>query len=57
MFAHGLVDRPTAGSLGTAVDSGSHTDFAQTVAERSAVLLQNRALLLPLAASPTVRWP
>ena len=51
MFAHGLVDRPAAGSPGTAVDSDSHTDFALTAAERSAVLLQNTGALLPLAAS------
>jgi beta-glucosidase len=51
MFAHGLVDRPVTGSPGTAVDSDSHTDFALTAAERSAVLLKNTGATLPLAAS------
>jgi beta-glucosidase len=51
MFAHGLVDRPVTGSPGTAVDSDSHTDFALTAAERSAVLLKNADAVLPLAAS------
>ena len=51
MFAHGLVDRPSGGSPGTAVDSDSHTDFALVAAERSAVLLKNTGDTLPLAAS------
>ena len=51
MFAQGLVDRPVAGSPGTAVDSDSHSDFALTAAERSAVLLKDAGGILPLAAS------
>ena len=51
MFAHGLVDRTDTDSPGTAVNSDSHTDFALTAAERSAVLLKNVGATLPLKAS------
>ncbi len=51
MFTHGLVDRPASGTPATAVDSDSHTDFALTAAERSAVLLKDSGGALPLQAS------
>ena len=51
MFAHGLVDRPASGTPGNAVDSDSHSDFALTAAERSAVLLKDSGGVLPLSAS------
>ena len=51
MFVHGLVDRPTTGSPGTAVDTDSHTDLALVAAERSAVLLKDAGGVLPLAGS------
>ncbi len=51
MFAHGLVDRVASDPPGTAVDSDSHTDFALTAAERSAVLLKNVGTTLPLDPS------
>jgi beta-glucosidase len=48
MFAYGLIGRTTTGTPGTPVDTPSHTAFALTAAERSAVLLENRSGLLPL---------
>jgi beta-glucosidase len=51
LFAHDLEDRAPTGSPGTAVDSDSHTDFALTAAERSAVLLKDAGGVLPLRAS------
>ena len=51
MFAYGVVGRPTTGAPGTPVDVASHTQFALTAAERSAVLLKNRSALLPLRPS------
>jgi beta-glucosidase len=51
MFAHGLMGRPVTGSLGTPVDSASHTTFALLAAERSAVLLKNDNAVLPLTTS------
>lgn len=51
LFAHDLVDRTATGSPGTAVDVDSHTDFALTAAERSAVLLKDTDGVLPWRAS------
>ncbi len=51
MFAHGLVDRTDSDTPGAPVDSDSHTDFALSAAERSAVLLKNVAATLPLGSS------
>jgi beta-glucosidase len=49
MFAHGLVGQVSTGAPGTPVDSVAHTHFALHAAERSAVLLKDRAAVLPLA--------
>ena len=48
MFTHGVIGRAATGTPGTPVDVPSHTQFAVTAAERSAVLLVNRSGLLPL---------
>ena len=53
LFANGLVDQPASGSPGTAVTSDAHTDFAQTAAERSAVLLKDAGGALPGGRRPT----
>ena len=41
MFAYGVIGRPATGTPGTVVNVPSHTDFALTAAEQSAVLLKN----------------
>ncbi|HEX7444623.1 MAG TPA: glycoside hydrolase family 3 C-terminal domain-containing protein, partial [Acidimicrobiales bacterium] len=51
MFAFGVVGRPTTGAPGTPVDVPSHTAYALTAAERSAVLLKDQSALLPLHPS------
>lgn len=48
MFAHGVVTRSDGGSPDSVVDSPAHTAFAQTAAERAAVLLKNTRAVLPL---------
>ena len=48
MFAYGVIGRPATGTPGTPVDVPSHTAYALTAAERSAVLLKDQSALLPL---------
>ncbi|GCE14089.1 beta-glucosidase [Tengunoibacter tsumagoiensis] len=48
MFATGLFDTASSGSLQQDVTTPAHSQFARTVAEDSIVLLQNQQQILPL---------
>jgi beta-glucosidase len=48
MFAYGLFDFPSTGTLTTDVESAAHTQLARRVAEQGAVLLKNDQRVLPL---------
>ena len=52
MFAYGVITRLPVGDPGDPVDTPGHAAVARRVAERSAVLLQNRGNLLPLSPAP-----